>query len=33
MAMENYNVSIPIIQPPPWHFIALEDLGVEVVDA
>ena len=31
MAMNNYNVQIPIVEPPPWHFIALEDLGVEVV--
>ena len=31
MSLANYNMSIPIIEPPPWHFVVLADLGIEVV--
>ena len=30
MSMLNYNMSIPIVDPPPWHFVVLADLGIEV---
>ncbi|SRR6266511_3567013 len=33
IALLNYAVNVPIVEPIPWHFVVLEDLGVEVVDA
>lgn len=32
MAKLNYAVNIPIVEPAPWHFVVLEDLGVEGFD-